>query len=239
MAAAVTVAGALPATAAQEEAAQEPTAIPEVVQIEDPAGDANYLNGQGLDESQKDHVTPADAGSVSDLIKVWFTNDADFVNVHVLTEVVPPADTSAYIFRVAVDPGSGANCLWFQIFTDGPTNPAGAFGTLRDTCTEDVSIGEGVTVKFEESADGQGISTISVPRSAHAALMDGATLGTPVASVRNLFNPGPASMTAPQIDDTLPGTSYSIVTEEAPKVVPKKKGCKKGSVKAKRKGCKK
>ena len=99
------VALSAPATA-QEPA---PTVIPEVVNIEDPAGDANYLNGQGASEDG-DHSTPADAGSVSDILKVWFTHDADVIRAHILTEAPPPAAASAYFFRVMADTGGDPNC---------------------------------------------------------------------------------------------------------------------------------
>ena len=233
------LAAALSIPAGAQEAA-EATVVPEAVNIEDPAGDANYLNGQGSVPDQEDHVTPADAGSVSDLLKVWFTNDAEFVRVHVLTEAPPPASGSAYIYRIHVDPGVGEPCLWFQILTEGPTNPAGAFGNLRDTCDgNDQLFEEGVTVNFEETADGQGISTISVPRALYAGFIDGAVLNAPIATVRNFINGNPVrTVTAPQIDDTKPGTAYTIVAEEPPPP-PFKKGCPKGSVKAKKRGCRK
>ena len=238
IAVALGLAAALSFPAAAQEPA--PTAIPEVVNIEDPAGDANYLNGQGLADDG-DHVTPADAGSVSDLLKVWFSHDTDVVRAHFLTELPPPATASAYIFRVRVDAAGDTNCLWFQILTTGPTNPLAteATGSLRNLCNDaDESLTEGITVTIEETADGQGISTISVPRSLHPALVDGSVLSTPVAEIRNYFNANaPRSLTAPQIDDTRPGTEYTITPAETEP--PVKKGCTKGSPKAKKKGCKK
>ena len=226
---------ALPA-AAQEEPSAQPTAVPEAVNIDDPAGDANYLNGQGF-EDNGDNSTPADAGSVSDVLKVWFTNDAETISAHVQTEVVPPATANAYIFRIQVDPGAGSNCLWFNIFTDGPTNPDGAYGTLRDTCTDDVTIDEGVTVAFSELPDGTGLSSITIPRAAHAAFADNLVLVAPKFEVRNFWNiPGVAGATAPVIDESRVGTDYTIAPPPAP---PVKNGCTKGGPKAKKKGCKK
>ncbi|MDQ3940123.1 MAG: hypothetical protein M3238_02100 [Actinomycetota bacterium] len=212
--------------------AQEPAPeVPAVVNIEDPAGDANYLNGQGADDSQGNNVTPADIGSVSDILKVWFTSDATNISAHIQTEAMPPAVT-AYFFRVLVDPSVGdPNCLRFQIATSGAGNPGEAFGSLRDLCGDvDETYTEGITVNFAEAADGTGISTVTIPRTTHPAFAEGTVLVAPTAHVRNYF----VAVTAPQIDDTQPGTDFTVSSGQK-----KKKGCAKGSPKAKKKGCKK
>ena len=223
-----------PARAQDPAPAPAPT-VPETVQITDPAGDANYLNDQGTGQAPGDNAGPADAGTVSDILKVWFANDADTVTAYVQTEAPPPASASAYLFRVTVDPGAGSNCLWFQISTEGPTNPDGPSGSLRSICADDTTTTEGVTVNFWELEDGTGISAVTVPRSADPALVDGSVLNTPIGTARNLWA---GLVTAPQIDDTKPGTAYTIAPPPAPEK-PIKKGCTKGSVKAKKKGCKK
>ena len=231
-----TLAAALSAPATAQEPEEAPvTPIPEVVNIEDPAGDANYLNGQGFSDDG-DNSTPADIGSISDILKVWFTHDADVIRAHVLTEAPPStAGSSAYFFRVMVDAEGDTNCLWFQIGTPGATDPNATepSGSLRTLCNgADETFSDGVTATIEETADGQGISTVTIPRSLHAALSDDAILGAPTAHARNnLFG----LVTAPQIDDTKPGTDYTITPAEKPV----KKGCTKGSAKAKKKGCKK
>lgn len=232
------LAGLLSVPASAQEAETAPTEIPEVVNIEDPAGDANYLNGQGFADDG-DHTTPADVGSISDILKVWFSHDADVIRAHVLTELPPSTNgSSAYFFRVMADAAGDTNCLWFGIGTPGATNPAAAeaTGSLRDLCGDaDETFTDGITATIEETADGQGISTVIVPRSVHPALADDAVLGAPTAHARNYLG---GAVTFPQIDDTKAGTDYTITPPEAEKE-PKKKGCSKGSPKAKKKGCKK
>jgi hypothetical protein len=84
----------------QSASAAKPTPIPKKVQVEDPLGDANFLNDQDTTgtpaSGQGDNVGPenTDGGSVSDLLKVWFTNDKKNVSVHILTEAAPPASTT-------------------------------------------------------------------------------------------------------------------------------------------------
>ena len=229
---AVALAAALSVPAAAQEPA--PTVVPEVVNIEDPAGDGNYLNDQGTGEVG-DNVTPADASTVADILKVWFTHDADVIRAHVLTEAPHSANTaSAYFYRVQVDPGGEPNCLRFQIATTGPTSPttAEAFGSIRDLCGDnDETFTEGITVTIEALADGTGVSTVTVPRTIHPALADNLVLAAPTAHSRNYVG---GAATAPQVDTTVPGTDYTItpvVVEEPPK-----KNCKK-LPKAKRKAC--
>ena len=239
------LAAALSLPAGAQEA--EPTVVPEVVNIEDPAGDANYLNDQGTagihGQTFGDNAGPADAGSVSDILKVWFTHDADVIRAHILTEVPPPATAAAYFFRVQVGPPGDENCLRFQLATTGPTYPDATepAGSLRDLCGDaDETYTDGITATIEELADGTGVSTIIVPRSTHPAFVDDAVLGTPTAHVRNWFaTTATGGVTAPQIDDTKPGTDYAITAEEPTTKPPVKKGCSKGSAKAKKKGCKK
>ena len=233
---------ALPAAAAED----EPTVVPEVVNIEDPAGDANYLNGQGLDETQGDNVTGQDAGSLSDILKVWFTSDAEKVNAHIQTEAAPNGTNVALYFRAMVNPnGAEDNCLRFQGMTGGLNSAEEAFGTLRDLCGDaDETTSEGVEFKIETGPEDTGLFTISVPKSAHPALADGTVFGAPTAHSRNWVTG--AGATAPQVDNTKPGTDFVVSSGDAgepAKPTPpgksnppgKKKGCDKG--KGKKRGC--
>src|SRR5688572_4602726 len=87
---------ALPALAQEAPA----TVVPAVVNIEDAVGDANYINDQGVGAPLPgDTVLPASAGTVSDILKAWFTSDADTVSAHILTKAAPPASTPL-IFHV-------------------------------------------------------------------------------------------------------------------------------------------
>lgn len=225
-----------------------PTTVPEQVLVEDPVGDGNYLNGQGAATGQGDHTTPADISSVGDIMKVWLSNTADTISAHVLTEAAPPASAPLF-FRVRVNPGADTNCLWFQATVGDANGLTGEpSGNLRDTCGDLGTMTEGVTVQLEETGEGNGITTITVPRSLHPFFTDGAVLTMTAAESRNVIpHPqGGSAAVVPQIDDTLEGIDYTIGgggTVEEPPVVdpppvdpPVKKGCKKG--KGKKKGCK-
>ncbi|MFN2526988.1 MAG: hypothetical protein ABR505_12130 [Actinomycetota bacterium] len=195
--------GALPANA------QPPARVPKRVQIVDPAGDANYLNGQG-DPGQGDMSTPADL-SVSDILSVWFTNDADTISVHIQTEVPPPSANAAYLFRVEVNPSGNEEegCLWFEAAVGGPTYVGETFGRLRDQCAEDAVVEGELTIV--EAADGTGITTVIIPRDAHLAFAAGAVISAPWAQVRNHFGALGQDRFPAVADDTTIGSDYSIV----------------------------
>lgn len=226
----ILVAGSVAATGAVVPSAsgqEAPPEVPEVVQIEDPAGDANYLNDQGLAPfgvpDEGDRTTPVSL-SVSDILKVWFTHDADNISVHVQTSAPPPATNSSYIYRVFFNPGDNpAGCLWFEIITEGPTWAGGEFfGRLRWVCADQDPVdGEVSTV---EGPDGTGITTLTVPRSLDPAFEDDAVLAAPSAETRNNSGtPAVGRITFPVVDDTKVGTEYEITAEEPKKPKKKKK----------------
>ena len=243
------VGGLLSATAVNAQEAP-PTVVPSEVLVEDPVGDGNYLNGQGLAADQGDHATPADVSSVGDIMKVWLSNTTDTISAHLLTEASAPASAPLF-FRVKVNPGADSNCLWFQASVGDANGLTGEpTGNLRDTCGDLGTMPDGVTVTLEETPEGNGITTITVPRALHPFFTDGAVLTQTAAESRNLIpNPAGGSVAVvPQIDDTVAGLDYTIgsgggpVVEPPPVDPPKvdppvKNGCKKG--KGKKKGCKK
>ncbi|MGH2731276.1 MAG: hypothetical protein ACRDJI_11800, partial [Actinomycetota bacterium] len=166
--------------------AQAVTEVPEVVQIEDIPGDANYLNPQG-GPGGGDQPTPQDL-TISDLLKVWFTNDATNISVHIQTEAPPPSSNAAYFFRVWVNPGDDElGCVRFVAVVEGPTYVGDPYAELQDACAdvEDVE----AELLVEELADGTGAITITVPREANAAFADGGVLTAPWAEVRNATGP--------------------------------------------------
>ena len=235
-----------PATA-QEEAA--PT-VPETVLVEDPVGDANYINAQnGFPDG--DHVTPADVGSVTDLMKIWVTHDATNVNFHIQTEAPQPA-TNGTGFQVVSTPGSGeageneAGCLRIVAVLPGeaPTYAGDPFVRLLDRCNVGTSIfddsveGQFAAVELE---DGTGILTLTFARDYSPLLADNEVLtGLFVTSTSpQAGHPDAGFNNAPFIDDTVIAAEYALTAEEPPAEPPVKKGCKKGSPKAKKKGCKK
>ncbi len=170
--------------------AQAATKVPAKVQIEDPLGDSNFVNDQDTITpagQQGDQVTPADAGSVSDFIKVWFSNTKKTVSLHILTERPPPATSTIY-YRVAASPGEGEigentarGCLnWRMIFAgqqvagpvtadtstyrgSDPTKPA-SMAEFEDVCNVEGRQREGIKVKVETLEDDTGITTMTVPR---------------------------------------------------------------------------
>lgn len=254
--------GALPASSE--------TVVPAEPLVTDPVGDANYLNDQGFAGTgiapatvpeSGDNSTPADGGSVSDVMAAWLTADADNVYAHFQTEAPGPA-TLALFYRLRVDPGVGSNCLWFQAGAPGAGNAQGvSTPSLRtiSPCDPVQTVSEGAEFIQEEGPDGTGIHTIKIPRVLSAYLVDGTTLATPKVDVTHytLSPPVPgvtggAGLTAPTIDQTKPGLDWVIasgpgsggppVVEEPPTGTdpdePKKKNCKKKKGKAKKK-CKK
>lgn len=223
-----------------------PPTVPPVVNIEDPKGDANYLNDQGVGLPLPGDDTRASAGTVSDILKAWFTSTPDTISAHILTDVAPPA-TTPLIFHVRVDPGTGTNCLWFRASfpstvggQSDPVVPRAA--SLRDTCPSAKGVQPG-ELSVGTTAESDGVITMTFPRSHYPTFTDGSVLKAPTADSRNFIG---GVVTAPQIDNTKPGTDYVITsggpvaaepepepTEEPPgKSDPpgkgKKKGCKKG-----------
>lgn len=227
--------------------AQEPPppTVPAVVNIEDPKGDANYLNDQGLGLPLPGDNTTVSAGTVSDILKAWFTSTPDTISAHILTDVAPPASTPL-IFHVRVDPGTGTNCLWFRAsfpsVVGGQSDPVvPRAASLRDTCPSATGVQPG-ELSVGTTAESDGVITMTFPRSAYSTFTDGSVLKAPTADSRNFIG---GVVTAPQVDNTKPGTDYVITsggpvaepepepTEEPPgKSDPpgkgKKKGCKKG-----------
>lgn len=119
-------------------AAATVSAAPKVTTvIEDPAEDANGLNDQGTgDGSNGDHVTPADASTVTDLLSIDVSNDAKNLYVTVSTQTAPPA-TQGVGYRVRFNPdgAAGSHCIVLESFYPGAGNDLTApVAHLRDTC---------------------------------------------------------------------------------------------------------
>ncbi len=175
---------------------------PKVV-IEDPLGDANFINDQGSgDGSVGDVVGPADVSMVTDLIKVSFSNDSKNLYITIETETPPPA-TQGVGYRVRVNregPGN-THCLHFEAFFPGAgNNLTEAQAHLRDTCGG----GAATPVKIIGSI-------ITVPRKAHEAFGKGATLTAPQAQGFIYVGTYPAGVPAPTVDTTKIGTDYKFV----------------------------
>jgi hypothetical protein len=228
--------------------------IPETANIEDPALDGNYINDQGRPgvnvqgtaynpPDNGDHAGPENASNIGDIHKVWFTNSATELNVHILTQAPAPASAAAVMYRVMVNPppdapppasgGLNQACIWFEAFTPAPTanGVTAPYGRLRDLCNA-----EFVTVVTEKASvetleDGRGLTTVTFALNAHPAIAIGQVLKSPTAHSRNAIGSttpiGPVTpglTTAPQIDNTTVGTDYSVAKAgPAPKPTPKPK----------------
>jgi hypothetical protein len=228
------VAGALIASPATVQAAPEVPAEPNIV---DPPGDANYINNnQTQGQSGNNHTTPADASSLGDILAVWFTHDAEKISVHVQTEAPQPSSGAAYIVFFFANPDE---CLYAEFAIAAPSYQGDSYAEVEDSCAG-LEPAEGEVVS-EEGPDGTGIITAAFPRSYSASFGDGAVIGTPRIEMRHL-NGGPASLRGPTIDNTDPGSDYTIAggadTEAPPKEAKeepkkkKKKGKKKGNGKS-------
>ncbi|HWC13465.1 MAG TPA: hypothetical protein VG929_02580 [Actinomycetota bacterium] len=172
--------------------------------LEDPLGDANFLNDQGTgDGSFGDHVTPADVSSVTDLVSVSLANDAKNLYITWETEAAAPATQGVgYRLRVNPDGPGGTHCLVFEAFYPGATDAlTEAEGHLRDTCAG------GAPIKAEVLGN-----MLVVSRKAHKGLGKGATLKAPQAH-GFIYSGGsyPAGFAYPVADTTKVGKDYKLV----------------------------
>ncbi len=237
---------------AQEEA--PPPVIPETVIIDDPFQDANGLNDQGRAElaPRGDNVTPADAGSTSDIGKIWFTDDATTVSVHIQVQLPPPA-TQGLRYDVATAPGEGSvaestlGCARFVAVMEGRANGqqttwrGGNEAKFFDACNEGThwfDNGVEALVAVHTLEDGTGVITITAPKEASPFLATGQILSGTTAYTRVMAGAS-GQLSAPffYIDNTKPGIDYLITGGEAEEEKPLPPGCAKG--KGKKKGCKK
>lgn len=240
----VIVTGLVATGFAQIMVARAATKVPAKVQIEDPVGDGNFLNDQDTygtpAEGTGDNATAADAGSVSDFIKVWFSNAKKTISLHILTERPPPATSTVY-YRVASNPGKGEigentlrGCLnWRMVFAGqqtvqgqtvdtstyrapDPSKPA-SIAEFEDVCNVEGRQTKEVKLTVEELEDGTGITTMTVPRSFSPLFSKGGKITNPYAISRIAFGhqgtelPTGGNFAAlGQSDSTKRGTEYVI-----------------------------
>lgn len=243
------------AFAAAPAKAQTPPEVPETVQIEDPAGDANYLNEGTAPGAGHNHSTPADTSTLADILRVWFANDADNVFVHIQTEAPPPG-AGAVHFSTYTNPGEGPQgssalgCLRFRVVIPGTAPGGGTYQgeqtvKIHDRCNTggsfvDAPDGE---ARVEPGPDGTGIIVVTAPRSASPFFADGGVLTQPsVISSSPVFGSSQIGIITTSTDDTEIGTDYALVSGDGEVAPPgkndppgKKKGCDNG--KGKKTGC--
>ena len=168
--------------------------------IVDPLGDANFVNDQGTGDGSTGDQNAADAGTVSDLLEVTFTNDAKNLYVTIRTEAAPPAATGiGYRVRVNPEGAGGTHCLFFEAFFPGANNDLTApKAQLRDGCA-------GETTEVETLG-----TMIVVPRNLHPALGKGKTLSQPQAQAFLYTGTYPTGVAGPMADTTKVGTDYKL-----------------------------
>ena len=191
--AALTAAVALLASSLQATAAPKPS-------IEDPVGDANFINDQGTGDGTFGDFTQADAGTVSDLMGVTFTNDAKNLYVTLQTEAAPPAATGIG-FRVRVSPdAAGTYCLEFHAYYPGANNALTTpYAHVHDICAGTAS----------EPIEVLGTQLV-VPRSSSKLLGAGKTLKAPQAQSFLFTGNESGGSTYPVADTTKVGTDYKL-----------------------------
>jgi hypothetical protein len=188
--AAALAASSLPATAAA------PAQI-----IEDPVGDANFVNDQGTGDGSNGDQTAADAGTVSDLLGIQVTNDKKNLVVTIQTEAAPPALTGiGYRVRFNPDGAGGAHCILLEAYFSGANNVVTTpQAYLIDACNGNE------TTPVEVLG-----TTLYVPRSANAAFAKGATLAAPQAQSFLYSGDGTVGAKHPVADTTKVGTDYKL-----------------------------
>lgn len=169
-------------------------------QITDPLGDANFVNDQGSGDGSFGDQNAADAGTVSDITAVTFSNDAKNMKVLLETEAAPPA-TTGIGYRIRTNPNeAGAYCIVIEAYFPGANNalttPVGYF---QDVCG-------GV-----ERSEIQILGTqFIVPRSASKFFAKGGKLTSPQAQAFLYSGNETTGVTYPVADTTKIGTDYAI-----------------------------
>lgn len=168
--------------------------------IEDPLGDANFVNDQGTGDGSFGDFTGADAGTVSDITAITLTNDAKNLTIAIATEVAPPAAT-AVGFRVRFNPDdAGTHCITVEAFFPGANNNlTEGVAHFHDVCAGT----DAVELKMLGT-------TIVVPRKLNKAFAKGATLTVPQAQSFQYSGTYPVGVAAPTIDTTKVGTDYKV-----------------------------
>jgi hypothetical protein len=169
-------------------------------QIEDPVGDANGVNDQGTGDGSFGDQTAADAGTVSDLISITFSNNAKDLVIMFETEAAPPAATGVgYRVRVNPDGTGGTYCLRFEVYFPGANNAlTAAEAFLFDDCAG----GDPVPIKVLGTQ-------LTIPRKANKAFAKGGKLTAPQA--QTFFYSGsnyPNGATVGTVDTTKVGTDF-------------------------------
>ena len=169
-------------------------------QITDPLGDANFVNDQGSGDGSFGDQTAADAGTVSDITEVTFSNDAKNLKVLIGTEAAPPA-TTGNGYRVRTNPDdAGTYCIIIEAYFPGANNAlTSPIGYFQDMC------GGG------ERQEIQILGTqLVIPRKASPAFAKGAKLTAPQAQAFLYSGNETAGATYPVADTTKVGADFTF-----------------------------
>jgi hypothetical protein len=173
--------------------------------IEDPLGDANFVNDQGTGDGSVGDFNQADAGTVSDITGVTISNDAKNLTITVETEAAPPA-TTGIGYKVRANPGGtgGTHCLSFEAYHPGANNVlTSPVGHFTDTCAG------GGPVEFDVLGN-----TWIVPRKVSKALGKGKKLTGLQAQAFLYSGTYPQGVAGPVADTTKVGTDYKLVDKK-------------------------
>jgi hypothetical protein len=169
--------------------------------ITDPLGDANFVNDQGTGDGSVGDQTAADAGTVSDITAVTFSNDKKNLYVAIETEAAPPA-TTGIGYRVRVNPdATGTHCILFEAFFPGANNVLTAGeAQVRNACAG------GDPVKVDVLG-----TTLIVPRKVDKAFKKGGKLKSPQAQAFLYSGTSyPAGVAGPMADTTKVGKDFKF-----------------------------
>ena len=168
--------------------------------ITDPLGDANFVNDQGSGDGSTGDVNPADAGTVSDLVAVTFSNDAKNLKVLVETEAAPPA-TTGIGYRVRTNPNeAGTYCVIIEAYYPGANNAlTQAVGYVQDVCGGGER--EPITILGTQ---------LVVPRTASKFFAKGSKLTAPQAQAFLYSGNETTGATYPVADTTKVGTDFAF-----------------------------
>jgi len=186
--------GLMAALSVQATAAPKP-------QITDPLGDANFVNDQGTGDGSFGDANQADAGTVSDLLGVTFSNDAKNLKIVIETEAAPPAATGiGYRVRTNPDGAGGSYCIAIEVYHPGANNAlTSPVGYVRDVCA---------------GGDRQPIQILGtqlvIPRSASKLFGKGGKLTSPQAQSFLYSGNESAGTTYPVADTTKVGADYAF-----------------------------
>lgn len=193
--------------------------VPSKLLLEDPAGDANYVNDQSLNSEYfgipeaRDNVTPADLSEAGDVLGGWITHDRKTVTFHVLTEAALPASEPMHVRIEAVNASSiQSACIVLYISLPGTNVPTyqGEHLMMRESCYGQDETRHTFKVSTVALPDGRGILRAKVARSTSLAFSAGQSITDFRVATRNVTGMDDRRLSVPEIDNTLSAADYPL-----------------------------